>query len=786
MLERSRQGVDRKPDQLKQSLDHPSLQQTMLRHGFYLLEILLLGFKNLKARTIVWYANGNYPSPRGSTLELTADRGLVLTHPQGQRTIVSDPIIGSIAYGSINDNGNFVIQNSNSESLWESYQHPTDTILPSQRIDSGGSLSSRRRDSNFSQGRFQLYLDTNGNLQLSTVNLPSKFRTFPYYSNGTNDSSSPSSRYQLVFNESTSIYISKASNQNFVLSQGDQGSQMNFYHRATLNFDGVFVHYRRPKTSSGNETWSTVWLIPDNICVQSNVQVGSGVCGYNKICRLNIDRRPDCQCPQQGFTLVDPEDEYRGCVPNFLQSCVEDHMVSVENKYDLDTVTNINWPTSDYELLEPVDEDSCRRSCLLDCMCSVAIFNTANQCWKKKLPLSNGRVDSSLNGMAFIKFKKINSAPQNPDSPTPNRKNEDTIILLISVFLGSSVFVNFILLGVISFGFLLLYRNKRGRTPKNESDLERNLHYFTYKELVDATNGFKEELGRGSFGTVYKGKVRVDSTSLIAVKKLDRVAEESVKEFKTEVNVIGQTHHKNLVRLIGFCDEGSHRLLVYEFLSNGSLAGFLFGDLRLSWNQRVEIAIAIAKGLLYLHDECNNPIIHCDIKPQNILLDDYYNARISDFGLAKLLRIDQSETQTDIRGTKGYVAPEWFRNMPVTVKTDVYSFGVLLLEIICCRRNVDMDVGEERAILTYWAYDCFTEGVIDTLVENDGDAISDRKKLQRFVMVAIWCIQEDPSLRPNMKKVVLMLEGIVEIGMVYENHWCIEKEKREVEQLIDA
>lgn len=139
------------------------------------------------------------------------------------------------------------------------------------------------------------------------------------------------------------------------------------------------------------------------------------------------------------------------------------------------------------------------------------------------------------------------------------------------------------------------------------------------------------------------------------------------KEFKTEVNVIGQTHHKNLVRLIGFCDEGSHRLLVYEFLSNGSLAGFLFGDLRLSWNQRVQIAIGIAKGLLYLHDECNNPIIHCDIKPQNILLDDYYNARISDVGLAKLLRMDQSETQTDIRGTKGYVAPEWFRNMPVTV-----------------------------------------------------------------------------------------------------------------------
>lgn len=304
---------------------------------------------------------------------------------------------------------------------------------------------------------------------------------------------------------------------------------MNFYHRATLSFDGVFGHYRRPKTSSGNETWSTVWSIPDNICVQSFVAAGSGVCGYNKICRLRIDKRPDCQCPQRAFTLVDPDDEYRGCVPNFVQSCGEDYIASAENDYDFDTVTNIDWPTSDYERLEPYDEDSCRRSCLLDCMCSVAIFKIkGNQCWKKKLPLSNGRLDSSLDGKAFIKIKKINSPPQNPDSQTSNRKNQDTIILLISVFLGSSVFVNFVLLVVISFGFLLLYHNKEGRTPKNESDLERNLHYFTYKELVDATDGFKEELGRGSFGIVYKGEVRVGSTSLIAVKKLDRIAEESV------------------------------------------------------------------------------------------------------------------------------------------------------------------------------------------------------------------------------------------------------------------
>ncbi|KAI7979798.1 G-type lectin S-receptor-like serine/threonine-protein kinase LECRK2 [Camellia lanceoleosa] len=125
--------------------------------------------------------------------------------------------------------------------------------------------------------------------------------------------------------------------------------------------------------------------------------------------------------------------------------------------------------------------------------------------------------------------------------------------------------------------------------------------------------------------------------------------------------------------------------------------------------------------------------------------------------------MDQSETHTTIRGTKGYVAPEWYRNMPITVKVDVFSFGVLLLEISCCRKNVDMEIGGERAILTYWAYDCYEEGMLHVLVENDAEAISDWKKLERFLIVAIWCIQEDPSLRPTMKKVMLMLEGILEV-----------------------
>ena len=158
--------------------------------------------------------------------------------------------------------------------------------------------------------------------------------------------------------------------------------------------------------------------------------------------------------------------------------------------------------------------------------------------------------------------------------------------------------------------------------------------------------------------------------------------------------------------------------------------------------------------------ECSTQIIHCDIKPQNILLDYNFTAKISDFGLAKLLRINQTQTNTGIRGTRGYVAPEWFKSIGITAKVDVYSFGVILLELICCRRNVDLEAAEEdKKILTYWANDCYRYGRVDLLVEGDDEAISNLKMVEMFVAVALWCLQEDPTMRPTMLKVTQMLDG---------------------------
>ncbi|XP_043804943.1 G-type lectin S-receptor-like serine/threonine-protein kinase LECRK2 isoform X2 [Manihot esculenta] len=292
---------------------------------------------------------------------------------------------------------------------------------------------------------------------------------------------------------------------------------------------------------------------------------------------------------------------------------------------------------------------------------------------------------------------------------------------------------------------------------------ELKLRLFSYDELKAATNGFREELGKGSFGAVYKGTL-YKRKKLVAVKRLEKLVEEGEREFQAEMRAIGRTHHKNLVRLLGYCAVDSKRLLVYEYMSNGSLANLVFNSSgRLSWNQRIKIAIDVAKGIHYLHEECETPIIHCDIKPQNILMDEFWTAKIADFGLAKLLMPDQTRTFTVVRGTRGYLAPEWHKNTPISVKADIYSYGIVLLEIVCCRKNMELNtLKPEEIVLSTWVYNCFVAGELEKLVIGEE---ADKKILEKMVMVAMWCIQDEPALRPSMKSVVLMLEGITDVSV---------------------
>ncbi|OMP03491.1 S-locus glycoprotein [Corchorus olitorius] len=456
--------------------------------GFHQLEhnkdlfLLAIWYNNILEKTIVWYANGDKPAPRGSKLQLTSDQGLVLNTPQGEQLWNTQSINGVVDSGVMDDSGNFMLLGSDSI-LWESFKNPADTILPSQSLDKGVFLSSRHSETNFTSGKFRMVLQSDGNLVLTTINLPSDHLNEHYYDFNTAGNSD-----QVVFNESGYLFVLRENNTKSILTSVVTGSAKDFYYRVTLDFDGLLILYSYPKASNGDASWTTVWSQPDNICIASKVTTSSGFCGFNSICSINSGGRPICECPK-GYTLLDPTDQYGSCKPNFTQTC-EKEPAAVEDLYDFQVLFNVDWPEADYALLEPFTEGQCRESCLQDCMCAVAIFRSGDKCWKKKLPLSNGRFDTGLDGAkALLKVSKgdVHVPPLSPDFPNQEmkKKDQDTLILVLSLLLGSSGFVNFILVAAICLGFYFIYQKKRKSTlPQNGGVVESNLRCFSYKDLV--------------------------------------------------------------------------------------------------------------------------------------------------------------------------------------------------------------------------------------------------------------------------------------------------------------
>jgi hypothetical protein len=433
--------------------------------------------------------------------------------------------------------------------------------------------------------------------------------------------------------------------------------------------------------------------------------------------------------------------------------------------YDIEASPNLFWADYPYSMVR-TKQENCKKSCLEDCNCGAALYMN-DTCNKYKLPLRYGRRIQNLSTIAF--FKVIQGKNPNHHPPIILMDSKKKIILILSLTLGSISF----LCSAIAISCFFIYRHQVRRYRKLSSENVNvefaenlSLRSFSYNELEKATDGFKEVLGKGSFGLVYKGYVS-EANKTIAVKRLEKVVEEGEREFRAEMTAIGRTHHKNLVQLLGFCIEGSRKLLVYEYMSNGSLADFLFkAKKRPLWKERVRIALEVARGVFYLHQECEVHIIHCNLKPQNILMDDTWTAKISDFGLARLSVPSQTRNFTmGIEGTSGYSAPEWQKNAPISVKADIYSFGLMLLEIVCCRSNIEVNVlTADEILLSNWVYNCLAAGELDKLVDVEDENV-DMKTLERMVKVGLWCIQENPALRPPMKNVILMLEGTMDISV---------------------
>ena len=708
----------------------------------YAIGVFLVG---IPEKTVIWTANrDNPPTLADVTLNFTGDGRLILQSAQGNESTIVDPP-GRATSASMLNSGNFVLYNSNKDIIWQSFNYPTNTILQGQCLLAGATLVSSVSGSDQSTGIFQLVMQTDGNL-VQYPYIPELKVEHAYWASGTDGQGN---NVSLCLDDDGHLYLLNSTGK--YLSNLTQGGYPTngIVRLMRIDADGIFRLYSHNLEKNGN--WLVNWSSSDNKCDPK------GLCGLNGYC-TTIDREAECKC-LPGFVRVHQDNWSSGCERSFTaESC---QIKNGNMKYIMLEESNTVWEDSAFSIMQQIStKEDCEAACLEDCNCEAALYKDGGECRKQRLPLRFGRRVLTDSSVALIKVGKSTPIIYNIVPMVRERKPQKGI-LIISISLAAFGLIMLVISGIA------IYRNRvwnYKRLSNNSGNVGLSMDVsprsFTYSDLEKMTDGFKEELGKGSFGTVYKGIIS-NAQQIVAVKRLEKPLTEGEREFQTEIKVIGRTHHKNLVRLLGYCHDGENRLLVYEYMSNGSLADILFKpEKQLCWNERIEIARNIAKGILYLHEECESQIIHCDIKPQNILMDEYRCPKISDFGLAKLLKPDQTNTKTAIRGTKGYFAPEWLRNQRVTTKADVYSFGIVLLELLCHRKSVDWDLPEEEAILEEWAYCCFEAHELSKLVT--GEEV-DQRQLERMVMVGLWCILDEPSLRPSMKKVLLMLEGTVDI-----------------------
>lgn len=635
----------------------------------------------------------------------------------------------------LQDSGNLVlIGDDNGAILWQSFGHPTDTLLPGQELTEGMRLKSFPNRNNLS-----LYLE----IRLGDLVLYAGYQTPQIYwsiageTRRTNASVTGKVHSVSLASNSWNFYDqNKALLWQFIFSES---SSPDDFWAAILGSDGsiTFNNLHRGKSVTAEAT-----KIPQNSCGVPEYCDPYYVCYFENW----------CQCPP-------PLSSRFGCKPQSLSACSHS-----ANQMDLFYVgEKLDYFAIPY--VAPVlknNVNACIEACRDNCSCNVLFFdNSSRNCFLFDEIGSYQRSDPGANG--YVSYMKI---LRTSSKGSRRRKKEALFIVLLSIATIAVISV------LVYIGYW--YRNKRRRLDDySQENLDEDNFLdsisgmpvrFSYNELSQATRNFLTKVGQGGFGSVYQG-VLPDGTRL-AVKKLEGVGQ-GKKEFRAEVSTIGSIHHLHLVKLKGFCVEGAHRLLVYEFMSNGSLNRWIFKSdgqgASLDWNMRYSIALGTAKGLAYLHEECEGKIVHCDIKPENVLLDDNFVAKVSDFGLAKLMSREESLVYTTLRGTRGYLAPEWITNNPISEKSDVFSYGIVLLEIIGGRKNYDPKEIPEKVHFPSYAFKMLEEGKAKEIVDPRVEVDAADERVITAIKVALWCVQDDMHMRPPMTKVVQMLEGLCDV-----------------------
>ncbi|XLR34519.1 G-type lectin S-receptor-like serine/threonine-protein kinase At4g27290 [Arachis hypogaea] len=729
--------------------------------GFFTLDnstninyYLGIWYKNIPVRTIVWVANRENPATNHNFVVLlinnTANSTILLTQKNKNTVLWSvsisrkpkNPILQLL------DSGNLVLRDENDENeeknyLWQSFDYPGDTLLPGMKVGKDlrtgfdWRVTAWKNENDPSPGTLNWVMDvTNWPEPMQRIGTMKQYNSGPW--NGVQYSAKPTNKPSPAFEF---IYFADENQVYYMFKLVNNSVKARMMLNQTTNKIMQLVWTQG--------VWKMYGSMPRDFCDEY------GACGPNGKCDM-AESPNDCEC-LRGYRPKSPK-EWIGL--NYEGGCLRDKPLNCESDGFIKYV-KMKVPDTEncWYLNQSMNSVECRDKCLRNCSC---------------MAYANSDIRGEGNGCALW-FGDLNDLRVQPNAgqdlyvrvPASELETRNGSKVKIEIAVGSTIFV--VLCSLLLVLYFTCIRRRSSKAKENaaimdsfieEQEGHLELPLFDLSSLAKATGNFSinNKVGEGGFGPVYKGLLK--NGQEIAVKRLCRGSVQGLKEFKNEIALIVKLQHRNLVKLHGCCIHNEEKMLVYEYLPNKSLDLFIFDQTRrklLDWSKCFHMIFGIAKGLLYLHRDSRLRIIHRDLKASNVLLDSEMNPKISDFGMARILGGDQiAATTRRVVGTYGYMAPEYAIDGNFSVKSDVFSFGILLLEILSGKKNKGNHWENESTDLIGYAWDLWTEERPLEIVDDILKESCNLSEILRCIQISLLCLEQHPYDRPDMSSVIMM------------------------------
>ncbi|CAN6457860.1 unnamed protein product [Victoria cruziana] len=687
-------------------------------------------FKEVPTDNVVWVANRDRPLEDSTAEFKIAEDGNLVIRTKSESLIWSTNLTSASSSSSrvavLLGNGNLVLKDMESSVFWDSFSHPTNTLLPGQKLVldkitmSSQCLSSWNSSVDPSPGPFTLEYGPNGTAQFILL----WKKTQQYWTTGLWDgqifSGVPEMGTRYLYNFS---FFSNETVSYFSYTYSETKSLT----KLVMDVSGQIK--QEVWIKSGGQ-WSGFWTEPRQQCAVY------ALCGAFGLCNEDDDKNP-CKC-LEGFQPASAHDKESstwsgGCLRETKLRCKTDQFA---------LVTGIRFTENPNYVI--VDADNCSSTCLKDCSCT-AYSNQSGSCWIWKddlLNLQQGGGDAIYIRLSSLEIPKKQPFPISIGGSSEDREKRRLIV---------TIFTTIAIVAALLCAAIAVYSFRNWKAPTIDSQ-----HGRPFQPVL-LGDEMKENTGPELFDL--QGKL--DGEIEVAVKRLSKGSQQGDREFMNEVKLIAKLQHRNLVQLLGCCVEGDEKILVYEYMPNKSLNTFLFDATlkkQLDWSKRFEIVMGIARGLQYLHQDSRLTVVHRDLKTSNILLNGEMNPKISDFGLARIFGGDQTQVDTNrVVGTYGYMSPEYALEGRYSTMSDVFSFGVILLEIVSGQKITNFHDKEHNLNLLGHAWKLWNDEKGLELLDRSLGRTCDLQQLKRCIHVGLLCIQEDSTCRPTMTSVVLML-----------------------------